>query len=107
MEKSRLAVDEIRAKLVAKGESVNFPKAGKVIELSDDDLEMVAGGVGSWSFDYEGSVWSALCNKSETNNAMFEYRLATETACQYASAGASSCYNCQHMYLGNTGVPVV
>ncbi|MCL2096100.1 MAG: hypothetical protein FWH10_04265 [Oscillospiraceae bacterium] len=106
IDKNKLTPEEIGAKLLEKGKNCNFMKAEKSAELSEDELDGVAGGVGSWSHEHDGYVWSAVCNKKQTNNAMLEYYLAVGTACPHASEGATSCYTCEHLYYGNTGVPV-
>ena len=49
-----------------------FMTARNARELSADELCAVTGGVGSWAFEFEGNVWAAVCNKSETSNALFE-----------------------------------
>ena len=84
-----------------------LPNAGKsATELSSDELGAVTGGVGAWAFEFEGNVWSAVCTKSETTNAMLEYCLSIKKACKYASPGATTCLECNYLYIGDMGVGV-
>ena len=83
-----------------------FAGAGKMTELSGDELAAVTGGVGAWAFEFEGNVWSAVCTKSETTNAMLENSLAFKKACKYASPDATTCLECMYLYIGDMGVRV-
>ena len=101
----KLTKEEVNEKL-SQALKARIPNAGESKELSGDELAAVTGGVGAWAFESDGEVWSAVCNKSETTNAMLEDCLVYEKACPYASPGASSCFDCHHLYIGNLGVAV-
>ncbi|MCL2003102.1 MAG: hypothetical protein FWG72_03735 [Oscillospiraceae bacterium] len=104
MSKMKLTKEEVNVKLNEAMKAGKLQKSGKTAELSAEQLEGVTGGVGAWAFEHEGDVWSVVCNKNETTNALLENCLVYEKACQYASPGATSCFNCQHFYIGNLGI---
>ena len=106
MSETKLSKEEVQIKLNELLNAKNLKKSEKTDELSVDQLSEVTGGVGAWAFKKDGFVWSWVCNNDFTTNPLFEHCLSYESACQYASAGATSCFNCSYLYVGNMGIPV-
>jgi len=60
-------------------------------------LDAALNEVSPYAFEYEGKVWICLCDRQETDTALFERCLSQDMACGYAAPGVSSCYQCGHL----------
>ncbi|MCL2084297.1 MAG: hypothetical protein FWH06_03440 [Oscillospiraceae bacterium] len=98
-EKRKMSNEEVCAKLTVKGAGRQAEK----VELTDDQLDAVAGGVGAYAFENtDGTVAMAMCDKKETDNALFQSCLLYTMKCPYASMDATSCYDCAHLSVWGT-----
>ncbi|MCL2080045.1 MAG: hypothetical protein FWH17_09480 [Oscillospiraceae bacterium] len=91
----QLTGEEICAKLNEMGGTF---KAEKAVELSDEQLETVSGGVGAFAFeDDDGTVSLLVCSNKKTTNELFQQCLQHKMTCNYASPGARSCASCVYL----------
>lgn len=92
---------EIGEKIAEK--TKDFLKMGEIVELEDEELDKVAGGVDSFAFEQDGYVIVAVCNNPQTlQNRDMMPALARNTVCMLAPAGTLSCYECKHFSAWRT-----
>lgn len=80
--------------------------------LSDDELDLATGGVGTVAYDGgDGKINIAVCNKAQVSEAVFYSCIRDNHACSYynpkpGSVGAHTCYQCQHISYWASGATV-